>query len=113
MGYAMLLFGDEAEWNEAEAAGAMDEVFAWFARWEAEGKIGKGGIELDSVRKAKTIRPGPDGPVVTDGPYLELKEVVGGFILLTTDDIDEAVAVAATWPMQGSSSVELRPLIDR
>jgi len=66
------------------------------------------------VHKAKTIRAAADGkPVVTDGPYLELKEVVGGFIVLETEDIDEAVAIAATWPsLTGSTSIEVRPVME-
>jgi len=113
MRYAMLICGVEDEWAAAEAEGAMEKIFEWFGRWEAAGKIGKGGVELDTVRKARTIRPGPDGPVVTDGPYLELKEVVGGVVILEADDMDEAVAIASGWPMQASSSIEVRPVIDR
>jgi hypothetical protein len=113
MRYAMLICGVEEEWTAQEAAGAMNQIEEWFARWSEAGKIAHGGAELDTVRKAKTVRPGPDGPVVTDGPYLELKEVVGGVMLLEADDMDEAVAIAAGWPLAGSSSVEVRPLIER
>jgi len=116
MRYAMLICGNEDEWTEQ---GAMDgeagmaQVYAWFERWEAAGKIANGGAELDSARKAKSIRAGVDGEiVVTDGPYLELKEVVGGVVFLEADTIDEAVAVAATWPIRGSTSVEVRPIIE-
>jgi hypothetical protein len=109
----MLICGVEEEWNAQEAAGAMTRIEEWFARWDAAGKIAHGGAELDTVKKAKTLRPGPDGPVVTDGPYLELKEVVGGVIFLEADDIDEAVAIAAGWPLAGSASLEIRPVINR
>jgi hypothetical protein len=114
--YGMLICGIEDEWDamsEAETAAAMEKIGAWCAKWQAAGKMLTGGGELGSVRDAKTIRPGADGkPVVTDGPYLELKEVVGGFIRLETEDIDEAVAIAATWPtLRGSSSVEVRPIL--
>ena len=49
---------------------------------------------------------------MTDGPYLELKEVVGGFVLLEAEDIDEAVAIAAEWPLSGATSIEVRPVIE-
>ena len=116
MRYVMLICGVEDEWSaqtEAEMKAVMSEVGAWVTRWREAGKMLPGGEELDSVRKAKTIRPGADGkPVVTDGPYLELKEVVGGFVVLEADDIDEAVAIAATWPtLFGSSSIEVRPAV--
>jgi hypothetical protein len=98
-----------------EAAKAMTKILDWVAGLREKGKLAAGGEELDSVRTAKTIRPGPDGrPVVTDGPYLELKEVLGGFLILEADDIDEAVALAAGWPvLRGSSSIEVRPCLDR
>jgi hypothetical protein len=113
--YAMMINGFEGEWealSEAETAAAMEKIGAWVSKWQAAGKMVEGGGELGSVRDAKTIRLGADGkPVVTDGPYLELKEVLGGFIRLDTDDIDEAVAIAATWPNYGWSSIEVRPIL--
>ncbi|HEY8451914.1 MAG: YciI family protein [Micromonosporaceae bacterium] len=117
--YAMLICGDEANWFDTDPSvirEAMDEIYAWMERWQKEGKIADGGAELDTVRKAKTVRRGADGqPTVTDGPYLELKEVIGGFIMLRADTIDEAVAVAATWPgvTRFGDAVEVRPVIQR
>ena len=116
MRYAMLICGDESEWDTqspAEMEQAMDHIRAWVEKWKSAGNLLPGGEELDSVRSAKTIRRGPDGPVVTDGPYLELKEVVGGFLVLEADDIDQAVAIAAEWPLWGTASVEVRPVMDR
>jgi hypothetical protein len=116
--YVMLICGDEASWfdaDEASVQAAMEEINAWYEKWAAAGKIIGSGAELDSSRKAKTVSRGQDGPVVTDGPYLELKEVIGGFIMLETDDIDEAVAVASGWPGIESHGdrVEVRPVIQR
>jgi hypothetical protein len=116
MRIAMLLCGVESEWYdrpEEAARQSMEQVMAWVAKWNEAGKLCPGGAELTSVTTAKTIRPGPDGPVVTDGPYLELKEVVGGLILLEAQDLAEAVAIAATWPnLGGSSSIEVRAVIE-
>jgi hypothetical protein len=113
MRYVMLICGNEEEWADlerTEGEAGMADIQAFFERWEPLGKIVPGGTELDSMRTAKTVRGGPDGkPVVTDGPYLELKEVIGGFVLLEAEDIDEAVSIAATWPLRGSTSVEVRP----
>jgi hypothetical protein len=116
MRYAMLICGAEREPDAANpeaAEEAMKEIYAWFEKWGQAGKIANAGAELDSVRTAKTIRPGADGaPVVTDGPYLELKEVVGGVVFLEADSLDEAVAVASGWPLHGTSSIEIRPVIE-
>jgi len=115
--FAMLINGVEEEWATTEQGDdgmGMAEIYAFFERWEPTGKIAAGGAELDTVRTAKTVRAGGDGkPVVTDGPYLELKEVIGGVVFLETEDIDEAVSIAATWPLHGSTSVEVRPVIQR
>jgi hypothetical protein len=115
----MLICGDVAEW-EAEppevAAAGMQEIYAWFEKWQAAGKIADGGAALDHPRTGRTARGGRDGrPVVTDGPYLELKEVIGGFIILEAGDLDDAMTVATTWPALAhgpGNSVEVRPTMD-
>jgi hypothetical protein len=120
MQYAMMLWGEEGDWydqeNTAAIEAAMNAIYAWMSKWQAAGKIADGGAELDSIRTAKTVSRGPDGkPMVTDGPFLELKEVIGGFLVLEADDIDEAVAIAAEWPGVATHGdrVEVRPVIQR
>ncbi|MGY0235696.1 YciI family protein [Longispora urticae] len=112
MRYAMLIVSDEAledaaspeETKEHEAA-----VWAWFERWD--GHFGEGGAELQRVAGARTIR----GEVVTDGPYVELKEVIGGIVFLETPTLEEAVAIARTWPglKYPYVSVEVRGTVSR
>jgi hypothetical protein len=95
---------------------ALAEFFAWFEKWSAAGKVLDGGAELEHPSTARTVRGGTGGPVVTDGPYMELKEVIGGVVLLEAADLDEAVAVAATWPSlrrRPSLSIEVRPVVER
>ncbi|MFI6071445.1 YciI family protein [Actinoplanes sp. NPDC051343] len=115
MRYAMIITGDESHWfGPAVESGLMDQVDAWWEKWHQAGKIVRGGAELDRSTKARTVGPGPDGPVVTDGPFLELKEVVGGFVLLEADDMDAAVEVAAGWPgIAHGDRIEVRPVITR
>jgi hypothetical protein len=117
MRYVMIIAGNEAEWAKAtpdEEEAGMTAVFAWFDKWAAAGKIGDGGSRLETSQSARTIRMSGDGPpVVTDGPFVEAKEAIGGFVTLECDDIDEAVAIASTWPgmSDGSSVLEVRPVI--
>jgi len=118
MKYAMLIFGDDREWaalSPADEEDLMKQVYAWYERWQPTGKIAEGGAELEPRDTAKTVRAGANGePVITDGPYLELKEVVGAVVLLECDDIDEATRIAATWPLgAGMSALEVRPLMSR
>ncbi len=118
MKYAMLIFGDDDAWyddTQESRDAAYQAIFAWMEKWQAAGKILDGGAELDTVRKAKTVARGPDGqPVVTDGPYLELKEVIGGMIMLNAENIDDAVNVASGWPgiVTYGDKIEVRPVIE-
>jgi hypothetical protein len=110
----MLIYGAEDDWtalSPAEVNDVMEQIQAWFERWEPAGKIHDSGAELQGADTARTVRVGADGhPVVTDGPYLELKEVIGGVFQLECADLDEAAAIAATWPLTGIGGVEVRPV---
>jgi hypothetical protein len=62
----------------------------------------------------KTLRRGRqgEGVVVTDGPYVETKELLGGFVILETETMDEAIAIASEWPSLSempNSIVQLQP----
>jgi hypothetical protein len=112
MRFIVLVVGDESAWESltpAEGQAEMDAIYAWLEKHSD--KILDGGAELDSAKKAKTVRRG----VIVDGPYSEAKEVVGGLVFLETDTIDEAAAVAAEWPgvAAGRVAVEVRPAITR
>jgi hypothetical protein len=113
----MLINGVEDEWSrstKAERDDAMVAIVAWFDKWQGQNKIGPGSAQLDSVDSARTIRPATDGTVVvTDGPYIELKEVIGGIVMLTAESLDEAIEIASEWPgLAGATSVEVRPTIE-
>jgi hypothetical protein len=111
----MMIHGVEDEWTSAsptEIEDGMAAVRAWFEKWAD--KIAPGGAELDLTRTAKTVRRDATGRhTVTDGPYAELKEVIGGVVVLEADSIDEAVEIAGGWPhISTTNSVEVRPVIE-
>jgi hypothetical protein len=87
----------------------MAEIGAWYEKHGSSGKIADAGHQLDTPDKAKTVRSGR----VTDGPYIESKEVLGGYTLLETGTIDEAVDLAKSWPgvERGWIAMELRPVV--
>lgn len=109
----VLLFCGSAEDAAAFEAMTPDElraryaeVGAWFAGHRA--KIGATS-QLQGPQTATSVRFGPDGPpVVTDGPYLEGKESIGGYAEIDVADLDEALEMAKTWP--GRGTVEIRPV---
>jgi hypothetical protein len=85
------------------------EVGAWYEKWGATGKL-DGGHQLQGAETAKTVR----STGITDGPYIETKEVLGGFSAIEADSIDEAVEIAKTWPGvdRGWITVEVRPIVE-
>ena len=84
------------------------KVGAWFAANRS--KI-TGGNQLAHPTTATTVRFGRDGkPLVTDGPFLEGDEVIGGYTEVEVDSLDEALQMAKTWPARGT--VEVRPIHD-
>ena len=93
----------------------VERHFAWFRKY---GEHIVGGEELDEPARVKALRPGRqgEGVVVTDGPYVETKEILGGFVILETDTAEEALAIAREWPSlqnQPNATVHLQPVFVR
>ena len=93
----------------------VERHIAWF-RNHREHIVG--GEELDEPAKVKALRPGRqgDGIVVTDGPYVETKEILGGLVILETETAEEALAIAREWPSltsQPNATVHLQPVFAR
>lgn len=85
------------------------EIRTWYEKMGASGKLADGGAQLQPPATAKTVRASG----VTDGPFIEAKEVLGGFSVLQTDTIDEAVEIARSWPGvdRGWITIEVRPVV--
>ena len=109
---------DVAAWERMSAEEQQAEVeqhIAWFRKHRAHIV---GGEELGEARTVKALRPGRqgEGVVVTDGPFIETKELLGGFVILETETMDEALAIAAEWPSlatQPNATVQLQPVFVR
>jgi hypothetical protein len=87
----------------------MDEAIPkWNAFFERVAPNPLSGLQLDLPRTARTIR---DGGLVTDGPYAETREHVGGYLLVDCESLDEAIEIAAQVPVAATGSVEIRPLV--
>ena len=109
---------DVLAWERSSAEEQHADVqrhIDWFAK-HREHIVG--GEELDEPAKVKTIRPGRqgEGVVVTDGPYIETKEILGGFVILEAADLDQALGIASEWPALSSQpnvTVQLQPVFTR
>jgi hypothetical protein len=87
------------------------EIFPW-VKDTVERKINITGKPLGSPDTAKTVRVRSGETVVSDGPFADTKEFIGGFDLLECRDMDEAIEVAAKHPVAWFQAIELRPIID-
>jgi hypothetical protein len=107
----MLLFirDEEAVLDEDALTAQHAAINEWFGELAPTGKL-LGGEELQPSRTATTIRWQDGRPLVTDGPFMETKENVAGFVTIEVADLDEAIAIAKTWPPK-YQSVEVRPII--
>jgi hypothetical protein len=92
-----------------------EEIPKWgaFMGWAQEKGLDLNGLELDSRGTAKSIRVRNGNASVTDGPFAETKEVLGGYFIVECDDLDEAIDIASRIPVAESGSVEIRPLIEQ
>ena len=89
--------------------GQEEEPFPWVDDLRARG-IWQIGDQLAPARRARTVRVREGKTIVTDGPFAETKESVGGFDLIECDSFDEAVAIAASHPVAEGGTIEVRPL---
>jgi hypothetical protein len=114
MKYALLLYADEGTWEGLEPE-AQGEVMAQHeAATEAMRAVGAyvGGEALDLTNTARTVRLREGKSLVTDGPFIEAKEALGGFYLVDCASIEEALEWAARLPESRVGGVEVRPLLD-
>jgi hypothetical protein len=112
MKYMFLLFGEEGVWARMTEEERQAEYARHGALAEELARAGKipAGEELAPSSEARTLRL--DGAFrVTDGPFLETREQLGGFYIIDCADMEEALAWARKIPMSGGS-VEVRPIVE-
>ena len=121
MKYALLLNNaqkDRERWATLSEEQAKEARAAEVPKWNAlfEELMAGGhwldGQELDDPASAKTVRVRDGERLVTDGPYAETKEQIGGMFLIEAEDLDQAIAIAAKVPVAERASVEIRPLAE-
>jgi hypothetical protein len=115
MEYLLLIYHSEAEWKKVASA---DEsaIYQEYGRLRddltGKGKF-LGGSQLLPTSMATTVRMRDGKRVVTDGPFAETKEQLGGYFLVNANDLDEAIAIAARIPSARTGTIEVRPLAVR
>ena len=109
MKYMLLIYGAESSWTEDSRKACMLESMDICDQLEAQGKY------LDSsplypVATATTLRVRDGKQQLTDGPFAETTEQLGGYYLIDVENLDEAIAIASKLPPAKVGSVEIRPL---
>lgn len=111
--YLVLIYGDEQKWLSASPEWEEKNARGHAAFNAEAGRAVVGGNELEGTAKAVSLRGNSSGGfATTDGPFLETKEVLGGYYLLEAPDLDGAVRLAGRIPEASApfSGVEVRPI---
>ena len=107
----MMLICDSNAWDdigEEEKKRLYERIGAWWGEHAAKGEILEG-HELEGVETATTVRRGTNGNVsITDGPYIEAKEWIGGYAVIDVPDLDAAIELVSGWPLP--ATLEIRPI---
>jgi hypothetical protein len=107
--YLLLIYGDPAD---APPADDPAQFTHWMEYSQALGESGAmlGGNALDRADTATTVRVREDETLISDGPFAETKEILGGYYLIDVPDLDAALAWAAKMPNITYGCVEVRPI---
>jgi hypothetical protein len=113
--YLLAIYADEAEWGALsdDDRQAMYVEYARFA--EDMGRRGMmiDGAELRPTAAATTVRVRDGRTLVTDGPFAETKEQLGGYFVVECESIDDAIEAAGQMPTARHGCIEVRPLVER
>ncbi|MDR4495526.1 MAG: YciI family protein [Nitrospirales bacterium] len=111
MKYMLLSYGTDQAWDEAGREKCYEESTQLARRLKAEGKY-LAAAPLHPITMATSIRIRDGKRLVTDGPFAETREQLGGYFLIEAKDLDEAMGIAAEIPGARVGTVEIRPVLE-
>jgi len=109
--YLLLIYADEQSWTEEERQHCYGESTDLANHLKAKGQY-LAASPLQPVATATSVRIREGKRTVTDGPFAETREQLGGFFMIEAKNLDEAIAVAARIPGARKGTVEVRPVVD-
>jgi hypothetical protein len=109
MRYMLMICDDESDVKSPAEMGADSGFWSWFEEMDRRGVL-RGGERLRPSSDATTVRVRGDEVLLSDGPFAESKEQMGGYNLIECADLDEAIEVASKHPVAGYGTIEVRPL---
>lgn len=110
MNYLLLIYSDEQAWTESERESCYHESNRLSHELHASGKV-VAAMPLHPVGTATSIRVREGKRLITDGPFAETREQLGGFFLIDVNDLDEAIEIAGKIPGARKGTVEIRPVL--
>ncbi len=111
MKYMLLIYSDENAWTQNELEQCYVESVQLTQALHTNGQY-LGAAPLHSVAMATSVRVRDGKKLVTDGPFAETREQLGGYFLVEAQDLDEAIAIASRIPSVHKGTVEIRPIVE-
>ena len=116
MQYMILIYGDERNFaalaNDADAQKQMYAAYTRYGTDMREAGVLRGGAELKPGSTATTVRVRGGKTLMTDGPFAETKEQLGGYYLIEARDLNDAIQVASRIPGARVGTIEVRPIAE-
>ncbi len=112
MQYLLMIYDDEQNWlnmDESQQGKLIERYIALEEDLKAKGQY-VGGARLTEVENATSVRIREGDTLITDGPFAETKEQLGGYFLVECDNLDQATEIAARIPSAEIGTIEVRPL---
>ena len=111
MEYMLLIYHNESEKLPEATQHQLFQEYMTFTQDLSKAGKNKGGAPLEQSATATTVRVRNGKTTVTDGPFAETKEQLGGYYLVEAKDLDEAISIAARIPGAKHGSIEVRPVM--
>ena len=111
MKYLLLIYSDENAWAEGEREHCYAESIELTRQLHADGQY-LGASPLHPVATATSVRVREGRAMVTDGPFAETREQLGGYYLIDAKNLDEAIAIAGQIPAARVGTIEIRPVME-
>lgn len=114
MKYMLLIYHEEQEWNQ-RAEAERQQIYGEYRQLIRELTSSRkylAGDQLQPTTTATAVRERDGKEIVTDGPFAETREQLGGYFLIDAKDLDEAIGIARRIPSARSGTIEIRPVVE-
>ena len=111
MKYMLLIYSNESDWTDNEREACFKESTQVTHELHAQGKF-LGASPLQPVSTATSLRIRQGKRLISDGPFAETHEQLGGYFLVEARDLDDAISIASRLPPAKKGTVEVRPILE-